>query len=102
MLCSLEIITHLHIVVIFGLRNRFIHPNLIVQNGAVLARRLLSKELDPVTVLSMSPNELKVCLLFQTDGLTAQEKAPKEPEESKQLQVKLYALSFYLSGMQSD
>lgn len=54
------------VVVIFGLRNRFIHPNLIVQNGAVLARRLLNKELDPVTVLSMSPNELKVCLLFQT------------------------------------
>ncbi|THU63862.1 hypothetical protein C4D60_Mb01t20320 [Musa balbisiana] len=51
-----------------------------LKNGAVLARRLLNKELDPVTVLSMSPNELK-------DGLTAQEKAPKEPEESKQLQM---------------
>nr|CAD1834831.1 unnamed protein product [Ananas comosus var. bracteatus] len=51
-----------------------------LKNNAMLARRLLNKELDPVVILTMSPNELK-------DGLTAEEKATKEPEESKQLQM---------------
>nr|CAD1833759.1 unnamed protein product [Ananas comosus var. bracteatus] len=51
-----------------------------IRNNAILARRFLNKELDPVVILTMSPNELK-------DGLTAEEKTTKEPEESKQLQV---------------
>lgn len=31
-----------------------------LQNNKVLARRLLSKELEPVKVINMSPSELKV------------------------------------------
>ena len=36
------------------------------QNNALLARRLLHKELEPSVVLNMSPKELKVnfCFLF--------------------------------------
>ncbi|XP_042460685.1 uncharacterized protein LOC122044225 [Zingiber officinale] len=51
-----------------------------LKNTTVLVRRLLKKELDPVTVVAMSPIELK-------DGFTTQEKSPKEPEESKQIQM---------------
>ncbi|WOK94864.1 hypothetical protein Cni_G03569 [Canna indica] len=51
-----------------------------LKSWPVLPRRLLNKELDPVTILSMSPNELRA-------GFTDQEKAPKEPEETKQLQM---------------
>ncbi|XP_072990436.1 protein REPRESSOR OF VERNALIZATION 1 [Typha latifolia] len=51
-----------------------------LKNNAILSRRLLKKELDPVVILTMSPNELKA-------GLTAEEKTSKEPEESKQLQM---------------
>ncbi|XP_037495630.1 uncharacterized protein LOC119369054 isoform X2 [Jatropha curcas] len=47
---------------------------------ALLARRLLNGELEPSTILNMSPNELKV-------GMTAEEKAPKEPEELATLQM---------------
>ncbi len=31
-----------------------------LQNNKVLAQRLLSKELEPATVINMSPGELKV------------------------------------------
>ncbi|KAG1361312.1 hypothetical protein COCNU_09G007750 [Cocos nucifera] len=51
-----------------------------LKNNVMLARRLLHKELDPLVILNMSPNELK-------DGLLAQEKTTTEPEESKQLQM---------------
>ncbi|KAL2544120.1 bromo-adjacent-like proteiny (BAH) domain-containing protein [Forsythia ovata] len=43
--------------------------------NAVLARRLLNGELEPSQILNMSPNELK-------EGLTAEEIASREPEES--------------------
>ncbi|CAA3015552.1 BAH domain [Olea europaea subsp. europaea] len=46
-----------------------------LKNNAVLARRLLNGELEPSQILNMSPNELK-------EGLTAEEIASREPEES--------------------
>ncbi|KAI5655487.1 hypothetical protein M9H77_32674 [Catharanthus roseus] len=49
-------------------------------HNAVLARRVLSGELEPSQVLSMSPNELK-------EGLTAEEIASREPEESERMQM---------------
>ncbi|KAM0942064.1 putative BAH domain, transcription elongation factor S-II, central domain-containing protein [Dioscorea sansibarensis] len=55
-----------------------------LKNKGVLARRLLNKELDPVVIINMLPNELK--LAFQ-DGLTAEEKTSKEPEVSKKMQM---------------
>ena len=36
-----------------------------MQNKGVLARRLLNKELDPVVIINMLPNELKVSIQFQ-------------------------------------
>lgn len=49
-------------------------------HNAILARRLLSGELEPLQVFNMSPNELK-------EGLTAEEIASKEPEESEHVQM---------------
>ncbi|XXG85153.1 hypothetical protein AAC387_Pa11g0293 [Persea americana] len=51
-----------------------------LKKNALLARRLLNKELEPSVILNMSPNELK-------DGLTAEEKSTKEPEELQSLQM---------------
>ncbi|KAG6389284.1 hypothetical protein SASPL_150750 [Salvia splendens] len=48
--------------------------------NAVLARRLLNKELEPAQILNMSPNELK-------EGLTAEEIAKREPEETGRIQM---------------
>ncbi|KAF5198803.1 bromo-adjacent-like protein [Thalictrum thalictroides] len=45
-----------------------------------LASRLINKELEASVVLNMTPNELK-------EGLTAQETATKEPEESERMQM---------------
>ncbi|XP_031484380.1 uncharacterized protein LOC116253608 [Nymphaea colorata] len=44
------------------------------KNNALLARRLLDKELEPSVILNMSPSELK-------EGITAEEKSAKEPQE---------------------
>ncbi|KAJ7543475.1 hypothetical protein O6H91_09G039600 [Diphasiastrum complanatum] len=46
----------------------------------VLAQRLVKKELEPLTVLNMSPAELK-------DGYTAAEKRAQEPQEPQTLQM---------------
>ncbi|KAJ6703589.1 BROMO-ADJACENT HOMOLOGY (BAH) DOMAIN-CONTAINING PROTEIN [Salix viminalis] len=51
-----------------------------LKNNAFLARRLLNRELEPSKMLNMSPNELK-------EGLTAEETAKKEPEESEHMQM---------------
>ncbi|KAJ4712068.1 bromo-adjacent-likey (BAH) domain-containing protein [Melia azedarach] len=51
-----------------------------LKNNAVLARRLLNGELEPSKILNMSPNELK-------EGLTAEETAKKEPDESERMQM---------------
>eukprot|EP00252_Welwitschia_mirabilis_P014343 TRINITY_DN31519_c0_g1_i1.p1 TRINITY_DN31519_c0_g1~~TRINITY_DN31519_c0_g1_i1.p1 ORF type:complete len:602 (-),score=176.07 TRINITY_DN31519_c0_g1_i1:245-2050(-) len=51
-----------------------------LKSNAVLARRLLKKELDASTVLNMSPAELK-------DGLTAEEKNAQEPQEVQTVQM---------------
>ncbi|KAJ6933614.1 hypothetical protein NC651_008876 [Populus alba x Populus x berolinensis] len=51
-----------------------------LKNNAFLARRLLNKELEPSKMLNMSPNELK-------EGLTAEETAKKEPDESERMQM---------------
>ncbi|KAJ0966676.1 hypothetical protein J5N97_023593 [Dioscorea zingiberensis] len=51
-----------------------------LKNNGVLARRLLSKELEPVVIINMSPNELK-------DGFTAEEKTSREPEVSRKMQM---------------
>ncbi|KAJ0970188.1 hypothetical protein J5N97_023065 [Dioscorea zingiberensis] len=51
-----------------------------LKNNAMLARRLLNKELEPSVIVNMSPNELK-------EGLTAEEKATTEPEKSDQMQM---------------
>ncbi|KAK6137468.1 hypothetical protein DH2020_028825 [Rehmannia glutinosa] len=48
--------------------------------NVALARRLLNKELEPAQILNMSPNELK-------EGLTAEEIASREPEESGHMQM---------------
>ncbi|XP_022737040.1 uncharacterized protein LOC111289940 isoform X2 [Durio zibethinus] len=51
-----------------------------LKNNPLLARRLLNGELEPSTILNMSPIELK-------DGLTAEETATKEPDESERMQM---------------
>ncbi|XP_022720317.1 uncharacterized protein LOC111278105 [Durio zibethinus] len=51
-----------------------------LKNNPLLARRLLNGELEPSTILNMSPNELK-------EGLTAEETAKKEPDESERMQM---------------
>ncbi|KAL6549983.1 hypothetical protein OROMI_020471 [Orobanche minor] len=51
-----------------------------LKSNAVLARRLLNKELGPAQILNMSPNELK-------EGLTAEEIASRQPEESGHMQM---------------
>ncbi|XP_043810047.1 uncharacterized protein LOC110604214 isoform X2 [Manihot esculenta] len=51
-----------------------------LKHNALLARRLLNGELEPTKILNMSPNELK-------EGLTAEETATKEPEESARMQM---------------
>ncbi|OMO58646.1 hypothetical protein COLO4_34461 [Corchorus olitorius] len=51
-----------------------------LKNNSLLARRLLNGELEPSTILNMSPNELK-------EGLTAEETAKKEPDESERMQM---------------
>ncbi|XP_068640592.1 ASI1-immunoprecipitated protein 3-like [Aristolochia californica] len=51
-----------------------------LKKNELLARRLLKKELEPSVVLNMSPIELK-------DGLTAEEKSAKEPEEAESMQM---------------
>ncbi|XAR70294.1 hypothetical protein NMG60_11027103 [Bertholletia excelsa] len=51
-----------------------------LKNNAFLARRLLNGELEPSKILTMSPNELK-------EGLTAEEIASREPEESERMQM---------------
>lgn len=51
-----------------------------VKSNALLAQRLLKGELEPSKILNMSPNELKV-------GLTAEETAHNEPEESARMQM---------------
>ncbi|PKA58820.1 hypothetical protein AXF42_Ash000913 [Apostasia shenzhenica] len=45
-----------------------------------LAKRVLNEELEPSVVLTMTPDELR-------EGLTAAERATKEPEETKQMQM---------------
>ncbi|TXG50517.1 hypothetical protein EZV62_023041 [Acer yangbiense] len=51
-----------------------------LKNNALLARRLLNGELEPSKILNMSPNELK-------EGLTAEETAKKEPDDSERMQM---------------
>ncbi|KAJ4788524.1 hypothetical protein LUZ62_039770 [Rhynchospora pubera] len=51
-----------------------------LKNNQILAKRLLSKELDPQIVVTMTPNELKA-------GWTDDEKSGKESDEPKQLQM---------------
>ncbi|KAA8522407.1 hypothetical protein F0562_013232 [Nyssa sinensis] len=51
-----------------------------LKNNALLARRLLNGELEPSKILNMSPTELK-------EGLTAEEIASKQPEESQRMQM---------------
>ncbi|GMH29742.1 hypothetical protein Nepgr_031585 [Nepenthes gracilis] len=51
-----------------------------LKNNAFLARRLLKGELEPSKILSMSPTELK-------EGLTAEEIARNQPEESARMQM---------------
>ncbi|XP_040873173.1 uncharacterized protein [Glycine max] len=50
------------------------------QKNAVLARRLLSGELEPSKILNMTPNELK-------EGLVAEEKTKEEPDKIQHLQM---------------
>ncbi|KAK9983538.1 hypothetical protein SO802_033063 [Lithocarpus litseifolius] len=51
-----------------------------LKNNEVLARRLLNGDLEPSKILNMSPSELK-------EGLTAEETATKEPDESERMQM---------------
>ncbi|KAK6158192.1 hypothetical protein DH2020_005506 [Rehmannia glutinosa] len=79
-------------------------------SNVALARRLLNKELEPAQILNMSPNELKLPLItniglcfksksdacgssllkfsvLPQEGLTAEEIASREPEESGHMQM---------------
>ncbi|KAF7828273.1 transcriptional regulator ATRX-like protein isoform X2 [Senna tora] len=51
-----------------------------LKNKTNLARRLLNGELEPSKILNMSPNELK-------EGLTAEEIAKKEPDDTQHMQM---------------
>ncbi|KAE8697623.1 hypothetical protein F3Y22_tig00110616pilonHSYRG00030 [Hibiscus syriacus] len=51
-----------------------------LKNNSLLARRLLNGELEPSTILNMTPAELK-------EGLTAEETAKKEPDEFERMQM---------------
>ncbi|KAL0393545.1 UNVERIFIED_CONTAM: hypothetical protein Slati_4320700, partial [Sesamum latifolium] len=51
-----------------------------LKSNGVLARRFLNRELEPAQILNMSPNELK-------EGLTAEELASRQPEESGRMQM---------------
>ncbi|GMJ10953.1 BAH domain-containing transcriptional regulator 1, ASI1-Immunoprecipitated Protein 3 [Hibiscus trionum] len=51
-----------------------------LKNNSFLARRLLNGELEPSTILNMTPAELK-------EGLTAEETAKKEPDEFERMQM---------------
>ncbi|XP_050227944.1 uncharacterized protein LOC126677398 isoform X2 [Mercurialis annua] len=51
-----------------------------LKNSTLLAQRLLNGELKPSKILDMSPNELK-------EGLTAEETAINEPDESAGMQM---------------
>ncbi|XP_042511844.1 uncharacterized protein LOC122086978 [Macadamia integrifolia] len=51
-----------------------------LKSNAMLARRLVKRELEPSRILNMSPNELK-------DALTAEETPKNEPEESERMQM---------------
>ncbi|KAL0329803.1 UNVERIFIED_CONTAM: hypothetical protein Sradi_4967000 [Sesamum radiatum] len=51
-----------------------------LKSNALLARRFLNRELEPAQILNMSPNELK-------EGLTAEELASRQPEESERMQM---------------
>lgn len=51
-----------------------------LKNNALLARRLLNGELKPSKILNMTPIELK-------EGLTAEEKTKKEPDEKQHMQM---------------
>lgn len=62
----------------YNLKMRSLEFNL--RNSAILARRLLSKELLPAAVVHMSPTELK-------EGLTAAEQSAKEPPQPKAMQM---------------
>lgn len=62
----------------YNIKMRQLEFNL--KSNAILAKRLLKKELEPSTVLSMSPAELK-------DGLTAEEKTTQEPQELQTMQM---------------
>ncbi|EFJ34014.1 hypothetical protein SELMODRAFT_167230, partial [Selaginella moellendorffii] len=62
----------------FNLKMRSLEYNL--RNGPVLARRLLAKELQALTVVNMTPSELK-------DGMTAAEKSAQEPEQPQTVQM---------------
>ncbi|KAL8556818.1 hypothetical protein ACS0TY_004331 [Phlomoides rotata] len=54
-----------------------------LKNNEVLTRRFLNRELEPAQILNMSPNELK-------EGLTSEEIAAKEPEDSGRIQMTDY------------
>ncbi|XP_047338534.1 uncharacterized protein LOC124942149 [Impatiens glandulifera] len=51
-----------------------------LKNNAMLTRRMLKGELEPSKILNMSPIELK-------EGLTSEELASKQPEESEHMQM---------------
>ncbi|KAJ7952307.1 bromo-adjacent-likey (BAH) domain-containing protein [Quillaja saponaria] len=51
-----------------------------LKNNEMLAQRLLNGELEPWKILNMSPKELK-------EGLTSEEIAKKEPDESQSMQM---------------
>ncbi|KAK7307859.1 hypothetical protein VNO77_41283 [Canavalia gladiata] len=51
-----------------------------LKKNAVLACRLLNGELEPAKILNMTPNELR-------EGLTAEEIAKEEPDESHHMQM---------------
>lgn len=62
----------------YNIKMRQLEFNL--KSNAILATRLLKKELEPLRVLNMSPAELK-------DGLTAEEKTTQEPQELQTMQM---------------
>ncbi|KAH9686381.1 Bromo-adjacent (BAH) domain-containing protein [Citrus sinensis] len=71
----------------FQKHNQKLHQLLFnLKSTALLALRFLKGKLEPSKILDMSPNELNV-LYYPWEGLTAEETAKEESDESEQMQM---------------
>ncbi|XP_010540863.1 PREDICTED: uncharacterized protein LOC104814493 [Tarenaya hassleriana] len=79
--CALEQASHDSLASDFQKYNQKLRSLVFnLKNTPLLARRLLSGDLKPTKILNMSPTELK-------EGLTAEETATKEPDDTERMQM---------------